>query len=619
MKKLGEILIEGGLIDEKQLSEALEIQKKKRDFLGSILIEQGALEEGALLKIVSEQTKYPIADIGELDKGMIKMVPWRVARQCKCLPFRDDDDGLHIAFLDISSSLQLEAIARKLDKKLKIYITGPTSIEGHWTDLYGDEKTRDTNLLRTGLDSMKSDVDEKTKTMSLLKKNYAATGDDGEVEVPLTAEEEKKSLEIKDFDAIVSGVLDNVVMDSGAKDSDYRVSMQADAPPIIKMVNGIIIKADEMEASDIHIEPFEKAFRVRFRIDGTLHEMMNLPSSIRNPVTSRIKIMSSMDIAERRIPQDGRIKLKLGTRELELRVNTLPTIYGEKVVMRLLGQSKLSDNISSLGMEPDQEKVVTRALAGTFGMVLVTGPTGSGKSTTLYTMINQLNDPRTNITTAEDPVEYQLHGITQVNVQQSIGFTFEVALRAFLRQDPDIILVGEIRDAETVGIAIKAALTGHLVFSTLHTNDAPSTVTRLFDMNVQPFLVAAAVRVIVAQRLARRVCADCKAEHEPTVDEKVMLEAMGYEDEQLSEMNFFQGTGCDKCHGIGYRGRVPIFEVMSLYSKPLREIITNKGNNLEIGKVAKADGMLSLGSHAMMIAQRGITTLEEAIKIGITE
>ncbi len=619
MKKLGEILIERGLINQKQLSEALGIQTKSREFLGSILIKNNMIEEEQLLNVVSEQTKYPIAHIDEISKDLDKCVPWRVARQCKCVPFKCDDQFLHIAFLDVSASLQLETIARKLDKKLKIYLTGPQIIEEHWNSLYGDEKTRDTNLLRTGLDSMKSSVDEQTKSMSLLKKNYAAQGN-VEADEGLSVEEAKKSLEIKDFDAIVSGVLDDVVFDSGeTQESEYRVSMQADAPPIIKMVNGIIVKADEMEASDIHIEPFEKSFRVRFRIDGTLHEMMNLPASVKNPVTSRIKIMSNMDIAERRIPQDGRIKLKLGRRELELRVNTLPTIYGEKVVMRLLGQSKLSDDIASLGMEPEQEAIVQRALSGTFGMILVTGPTGSGKSTSLYTMINQLNDPRTNITTAEDPVEYNLHGITQVNVQQSIGFTFEVALRAFLRQDPDIILVGEIRDAETVGIAIKAALTGHLVFSTLHTNDAPSTVTRLFDMNVQPFLVAAAVRVIVAQRLARRICTDCKAEHLPTADEKVMLEAMGYDDDKLKTMKFFKGAGCNKCHDIGYKGRVPVFEVMSLYSKAIREIITNRGNNLEIGKVARQEGMITLGGHVMMLAQRGITTLEEAIKIGITE
>jgi type IV pilus assembly protein PilB len=618
MAKFGEMLLSAKLITQKQLDDALAIQQKKRDFLGTIMVANGMVKEDEMLQVLSEQTKYPIAEIKpeELTPDLGKIIPWRIARMSRCVAFKIEDETVHVGFLDTSGSLQVDSLLKKVNRTLKVYLTGPNAITQAWDVVYGDEKTRDANLLHSSMDRLKNNVEKDAKeSMSLLKKDYSSGDDEKQ-------EEEKGTLEIKDFDEIVTGVLGEVeIMDTGSKDKnmDYSVSIQAEAPPIIKMVNGILIKSVEMGASDIHIEPFEKMFRVRFRIDGTLHEVMSLPPSVKNSVTSRIKIMAKMDIAERRVPQDGRIKIKLGAKgALDLRVNTLPTVFGEKTVIRLLGQSNLGSGVDKIGFEPTQLEWIKRAMSGTFGMILVTGPTGSGKSTTLYTMLSEMNSPDTNITTAEDPVEYNVTGITQVNVQQSIGFTFDVALRAFLRQDPDIILVGEIRDKETVGIAIKAALTGHLVLSTLHTNDAASTITRLFDMGVDSFMVSAAVKVIIAQRLIRRLCDDCKEQRPLNDDEMHNMKLLGIED-QIDDIKPYSPKGCDKCHDIGYRGRAPVLEVMSLHSKALREAITAGKNNIEIGRIAKEEGMLTIKDFAINLVKRGVTSLEEAFKVGISE
>lgn len=620
MEKLGEILVKTGLVTKEDLNDALEEQQKNKDFIGTILLKKGLLSEKKLISILSDQTGYPIAESTDLpDKKLNRTVSWVRARKFRMAPLRKTGSRMDIAFIDPSASIEVEGWLQSQNIRLKPFIIGPNQIENIWTHLYGNENDRDGELLRKGVDRMSNDIDEKAKgTMSLLKKDYSKiTGGEAESE-----EDDKAAndLEIKDFDEIVTGVLDDVevVKQEGGK-SQYMVNMEADTAPIIKMVSGILIKSAEMGASDIHIEPFEKMLRVRFRVDGTLHEVMTLPSSIKNAITARIKIMAEMDIAEHRIPQDGRIKIKLGRKEIDLRVNTLPSMFGEKTVIRLLGQSNLAADVSGLGFSEDALVDINRAVASPYGMILVTGPTGSGKSTTLYTILNQLNQPDINITTAEDPVEYNLTGITQVQVHQGIGFTFDVALRAFLRQDPDVIMVGEIRDNETVGIAVKAALTGHLVLSTLHTNDSVATVTRLFDMDVDTYLVAAAVKVIIAQRLVRTLCPNCKKPFD--MDENMIkeLKFLGFDDAYISELNP-QGPGeCPKCNNIGYKGRKPVFEVLSMDNKAVRDAISEGKSNTEITKAALDAGMETLKACAFRYVKEGHTSVEEALKISVVD
>ena len=383
-------------------------------------------------------------------------------------------------------------------------------------------------------------------------------------------------------------------------------------PPVVRVINGLLIKALQMGASDLHIEPLENALRVRFRVDGCLEEIIRLPNEMKSSVSSCLKIMSSMDIAEKRVPQDGGIKLALdGGESIDFRVSSLPNLYGEKLVLRVLGTSDLRESVDDLGFDGRNLEQVREAVANPYGMILVTGPTGSGKTTTLYTILNQLNLPGVNIVTAEDPVEYRLDGITQVNVRPTSGLTFDAALRSFLRQDPDIILVGEMRDYETAAIATKAALTGHLVLSTLHTNDAPSTVVRLVDMGIEPYLVASAVKLVVAQRLLRRVCAQCKQDVPLTELEKSDLDQT-----TLASIEYLaKGVGCDACNGIGYKGRVPVFEVLSVNSPDMKRAITEGGTEVQVGQIARREGMQSLGDCAIELVNQGVTSLDEAARI----
>src|SRR6266576_1644297 len=378
-------------------------------------------------------------------------------------------------------------------------------------------------------------------------------------------------------------------------------------PKIIKLINGLLTDAVKRGASDIHIEPFEHEMRVRYRVDGALHEVMKPPIKMRAALTSRIKIMAQLNIAERRVPQDGRIKLKFGAKVIDYRVSTLPVLFGEKIVLRILDKGNLTLDLTKFGFEPKAEGELLRAILNPYGMVLVTGPTGSGKTTTLYSALSRINQIHVNIMTAEDPVEYNLMGINQVLVRNDVGMTFAAALKAFLRQDPNIIMVGEIRDLETGSIAIKAALTGHLVLSTLHTNDAPSTVTRMIDMGIEPFNVASAVNLIVAQRLVRRVCKDCKTEHEYTPEE---MHAFAI-DKKVGP--FFKGAGCDTCAGTGYRGRQGLYEVMALTS-PLRREILKGASTEELRDLAVKEGMLTLRMDGMLKVKKGVTTLEEVVR-----
>ncbi|HUL62785.1 MAG TPA: type IV-A pilus assembly ATPase PilB, partial [Methanocella sp.] len=394
------------------------------------------------------------------------------------------------------------------------------------------------------------------------------------------------------------------------EEEDQAPTAVADDAPVVKLINAILTDAVKRGASDIHIEPFEHEIRVRYRIDGALSEVMKPPLKLKAALISRIKIMSSLNIAERRVPQDGRIKLKMGKRVIDYRVSTLPVLFGEKIVMRILDKGNLTLDLSKFGFEPKAEADLMKAILNPYGMVLVTGPTGSGKTTTLYSALSRVNTIDVNIMTAEDPVEYNLMGINQVLVRNEIGMTFAAALKAFLRQDPNIIMVGEIRDIETGSIAIKAALTGHLVLSTLHTNDAPSTITRMIDMGIEPFNVSSAVNLIVAQRLVRRICGNCKQEFKYSPEE---LKALGTTEKDWEGVTFFKGTGCEQCSGSGYKGRAGLYEVMAL-SPELRRMILKGASTAELSDQAVHEGMLTLRMDGIVKIRKGITTLEEVVK-----
>ncbi|HZE20156.1 MAG TPA: type IV-A pilus assembly ATPase PilB [Candidatus Angelobacter sp.] len=417
---------------------------------------------------------------------------------------------------------------------------------------------------------------------------------------------------VASFENVMKGMEDDieVIEEEDDQTPDVTLLGEAEQAPVVKLVNSLITDAVRKGASDIHIEPYEKSLRVRFRIDGTLYEMMAPPFRMKAAIISRLKIMAELDIAERRVPQDGRIKLRLLGRTIDLRVSSLPTIYGEKIVMRILDKGNLNIDLNKLGFQEQALKDFLYAIAQPYGMVLVTGPTGSGKTTSLYSAISKINVPETNIMTAEDPVEYNLEGINQVLIHEDVGLTFAAALKAFLRQDPNIIMVGEIRDLETAAIAIKAALTGHLVLSTLHTNDAPSTVNRIIDMGIEPFLVASSVNLICAQRLLRKVCQSCKGEvklHPEVVRE------LGLTEEDVKAGGFFEGKGCVDCNNTGYKGRCGVYEVFPVSAR-IREQILDRSSTANIKKTAVGDGMLTLRMDALMKLKKGITTAEEVLK-----
>ena len=426
-------------------------------------------------------------------------------------------------------------------------------------------------------------------------------------------EEEIKVEEIEDYGKLLSDAVDEFGIKYEEDQQQEEEIYSAADTPIVKLVQSIITKAIKIGASDIHIEPFEKAYYVRYRLDGELYRAMSLPPSIKDAVTSRIKILANLDIAERRIPQDGRIKLRLGkTRAIDIRVNTLPTIFGEGVVLRLLDKSNLKVNMTQLGFTPEGLKKFEESITKPYGMALVTGPTGSGKTTTLYSALNKLNTTNKKILTAEDPIEYNFTGINQVQVKEEVGLTFASSLRAFLRQDPDIIMVGEIRDLETAEIAIKAALTGHFVLSTVHTNDCPSTIGRLLDIGVKPYLISSAITIVVAQRLLRRICENCKF---PVKDpDPQLLREVGVSPEQLEGVELYRGRGCAKCSGTGFKGRVAVYEIMA-FNDDIREAVnSDKFSEVLLREVAREKGMLTLRQDALRKVIEGITTLEEVLQ-----
>jgi type IV pilus assembly protein PilB len=447
-----------------------------------------------------------------------------------------------------------------------------------------------------------------TSTKALQAKDYTFSDDELREEETLTSPDEGFSVDVDEFDKVVGDALDSV---ETYTDKDESGSSEIEEP-IVKLVNGILINAIKGGASDIHIEPYENKLRVRYRVDGVLFNAMNLPLKIKNPITSRLKIMSKLDIAERRLPQDGRIKLRLGKKkEIDFRVSILPCLFGEKTVLRILDKASLQADLTKLGFEDGALAKFMDSLSKPYGMILVTGPTGSGKTTTLYSALSYLNKPDINVMTAEDPVEYNFMGMNQVQVKEEIGLTFASALRAFLRQSPDIILVGEIRDFETAEIAVKAALTGHLVLSTLHTNDAPSSISRLLNMGIEPFLVSASLVLIAAQRLARKICQECKEVEKVPVPALIQL---GFSEEEAESVKCYKGKGCALCSGSGYKGRIALYEVMPVISE-IKEMVLEGASADELKKTAVRFGMKTLRMSGLTKVEEGVTSIEEVMRV----
>ena len=553
--KLGDILVREGLITLEQLKKALQEQKSSGMRLGYTLVKLGFIEETEVTKMLARQYRMPAVDLSrfEVDPKILKLIPPDIATKHVVLPLKREGRTLTVAIADPNNVAAIEDI--KFITRCDVFPV----IAGEYT-------------LRNAIDRYYQQSD--AQLQSLLKS--------------VEAEEDLEVVEDQE-------------------DEDVKATDLADDAPVVKLINGLLTDAVKRGASDIHIEPFEHEMRVRYRVDGALHEVMKPPVKMRAALTSRVKIMAQLNIAERRVPQDGRIKLKMGSRVIDFRVSTLPVLFGEKIVLRILDKGNLTLDLATFGFEPKAQADLLKAILNPYGMVLVTGPTGSGKTTTLYSALSKINTIDVNIMTAEDPVEYNLMGINQVLVRNEVGMTFAAALKAFLRQDPNIIMVGEIRDLETGSIAIKAALTGHLVLSTLHTNDAPSTITRMVDMGIEPFNVASAVNLIVAQRLVRRICKECKQEHEYN---DVEMHAFGI-DRKVGP--FFKGAGCDTCAGTGYKGRQGLYEVMAL-SSPLRRGILKGGSTEELRDIAVQEGMLTLRMDGMVKVKKGVTTLEEVVK-----
>ena len=556
--RLGEILLREGLVTRDQLAQALAEQKSSKHRLGYVLVKLGLVQELEITKVLARQYRMPAVDLTrfEVDPKIIKLVPAEMATQKIVLPLKREGRTLTVAMADPTDHGLLEDL--KFITRFDLFPV----IAGEYT-------------LRNLIEKHYESSDQQLQT---LLKDMEATAEDVEV----VEEEEDEAV----------------------------TQAQIDDAPVVKLINGLLTDAVRRGASDIHIEPFEHEVRVRYRIDGALLEIMKPPLKMKAALTSRVKILSQLNIAERRVPQDGRLKLKMGSRVIDFRVSTLPVLFGEKIVLRILDKGNLTLDLTKFGFEPKAEADLMKAILNPYGMVLVTGPTGSGKTTTLYSALSRINTPEVNIMTAEDPVEYNLMGINQVLVRTEIGLTFAAALKAFLRQDPNIIMIGEVRDLETGGIAIKAALTGHLVLSTLHTNDAPSTITRMIDMGIEAFNVASAVNLVVAQRLVRRICKECKAEAQYTDTE---LSALGTNLESLKRLKFMKGTGCDVCSGTGYKGRAGLYEVMAL-SPELRRMILRAASVAEIQDQAVKEGMLTLRMDGIKKIERGVTTLEEVVK-----
>ena len=615
-KKIGEILLKANLITNDQLQQALQEQKRSGERLGSLLVKMGFLEEDDILSCLSKQFGVPSIDLEtfQIEGSVLETIPINTAKKYTVIPISRVGGTLTLAMADPSDIFAIEDIKFMTNYNIEPVVASERAIlEAIDTQYSQKPKKRTPTPQQQQQQQQKKEEGGGTidyKDFSFKEDDIEQSSIDENVEAP--------TVDIDDFEQMVKGAIDQVEVVE--EEDDVANPLEAENAPVIKLVNGILLNAVKRKVSDIHIEPYEKAYRVRYRLDGALHQVMGLPMSLKNAITSRIKIMAQLDIAEKRLPQDGRIKLKIGKRkDMDYRVSVLPTLFGEKIVMRLLDKSNLQLDMTKLGFEPISLERFKKAIDSPYGMVLVTGPTGSGKTTTLYSALSSLNTPDINIITAEDPVEFNLMGINQVQMHDEIGLNFAAALRSFLRQDPDVILVGEIRDFETAEIGIKAALTGHLVLSTLHTNDAPSTVSRLLNMGVEPFLVASSVLLIVAQRLLRRLCTECKQlKRVPEDIPRDVLVRSGFSEQEAEEITQVYGVGqnpkCPLCGGKGYKGRIALYEVMQM-TAGVREMILQGGSTDEIRIKANNEGMLTLRQSGLQKVRDGMTSLEEVLKV----
>jgi type IV pilus assembly protein PilB len=590
-ERLGELLVRRNIITPEQLKKAFEEQKSNGSRLESTLVKLGYIKEDELLSFLSAQYRVPSIKLAkvEVNPGVIKLIPPSIAKKHFVVPTNRIGAKLTLAMVDPSNILVIDEIKFITGFRVEPVVASENEIIDAIKKYYGGGGEL------AGLGTQAFNVADYTFEDETSSSNEGTTFEDDSV------------VNVDDFDQLVRGAVDNVevVDQSTSEDSE---DLQG---PIIKIVNGILIKAIKLGASDIHFEPYETLFRVRYRIDGMMLRAMTLPVKIKNPLVSRLKIMSRLDIAEKRLPQDGRIKLRLGKgREMDFRVSTLPTLFGEKVVLRLLDKSALQLDMTKLGFEGSSLVDLQTAIHKPVGMILVTGPTGSGKTTTLYSVLSELNKETENIMTAEDPIEYNFMGINQVQMHEEIGLTFASSLRSFLRQDPDIIMVGEIRDFETAQIAIQAALTGHLVLSTVHTNDAPGTITRLIDMGIEPFLIASAVILIVAQRLIRKICSECKEQIQ--VHPQLLID-LGIPPDEVKTFPVFKGKGCPICSNTGYKGRLGLYEVMSM-KEEVKELILARSSASEIKKEAIRLGMKTLRQGGINKIRTGATTIEEVLR-----
>ncbi len=565
-EKFGEALIKAGKIDKGQLQRALQYQKEQGGRLGSALVSLGFLDEPNLVQFLSKHFGVPSVDLAnmDLDEGVIKIIPADIARKYTVVPVSKAGAKVTLAMIDPSNVFAMDDIKFMTGYQVQPVLASETALRMSIDKYYGSTHAVE------------------------LKKVMDDLADEADADLEVLEEDEELDLS--------------------------TLEDESETAPVVKLVNLILTDAIKRGASDIHIEPYEKEFRCRYRIDGILYEVMQPPMKLREAITSRLKIMAKLDIAEKRLPQDGRIKIRTrisGKRkDLDYRVSILPTLFGEKIVMRLLDKDKLMLDLTKLGFEPESLRKFEQAVLQPYGMVLVTGPTGSGKTNTLYSAMQRINTPEVNIMTAEDPVEFNLAGINQVQMKEQIGLNFAATLRSFLRQDPNIVLVGEIRDFETAEVAIKAAMTGHLVLSTLHTNDAPSAISRLMNMGIEPFLVATSVHLVVAQRLVRRICTFCK---EPVDAPPTALINVGFREQEAKKLKLFRGRGCDRCNSTGYKGRVGLYEVMDI-GDDLREMILSGGSSYELRQRAVELGMVTLRGSGMHKIRAGLTTIEEVVR-----
>jgi type IV pilus assembly protein PilB len=579
--RIGDLLSKEGYITRNQLEEALSYQQKHQGKLGSILIKLGHIEEETIVNVLSRIYNYPAVIISKIspDPEALKLLPYDSAKKYMAFPLGIDGDDLVISMTEPTDTSAVEQLQGEVQKGLKINISTQKDIVDAYRAYYKISDEEYDNFF----------------------------GEKKEEE-----EEEPPDIVVDDFGSLVSEAAGEIELQAAGEEEEGKDQYLASDAPIIKLVNGILIRAVNDGVSDIHIEPFEKSVQVRYRLDGSLYKSMNLPISIKNALLSRMKILSGLNITERRIPQDGRIKMRFGKKKaVDFRVSTLPTLYGEGIVLRILDQSALNVDLTKLGFEPKTFETLRRCISIPYGLLLVTGPTGSGKTTTLYSVLNRLNKEDVKILTAEDPVEFNFRGINQVPVKEKVGMTFAAALRAFLRQDPDIIMVGEIRDLETAEIAIKAAMTGHLVFSTLHTNDCPSTIGRLMDIGIPSYMLSSSITMVLSQRLIRKLCPKCKVVVK-NIDPKE-LKSIGFSKDEIPDLTIYGPKGCPACNGTGYKGRLGLYELMAVTEEVATAINASVPEN-QLRKIAIQEGMVTLRDAGLEKIRQGLTSIEEVLK-----